>query len=338
MKKMRGARTVVFPSKSSRKKKNKSGGNKRSRDNGSQFGADALVYVTRFNKHNPVPLIYVTRFTASGYFYTTSGAGTGDYNWSFKLNSCYQPFFNVTTGITWGNLTPSTYNPAGFSQLLNATFYQSFVVYDTLMEVDITPQSVVDSVICTVTPSTTSGTPATVGAAMAHPFTKQQTFASGRVYKLGDYPLKIRMPPHKFLGIPFRNYLNDTSGNYVGAYDADPPNLYPVVVNIETGDNATLSNPLEVRVRMTYWVKIYALAFESLHTTLSRRILRSELTPPDGETKLDVGDDDDLVLHPGTWGDSVPSLPQSLGSLKITENPEIARMRETKPTESQCSV
>jgi hypothetical protein len=226
-------------------------------------GYQVIHYNPRANLHNPLPEQYFTKFTASGFCYTTFAAGSGDYNWGLKLNSIAAPFATMTTGLTWNNLTPSTYQVPGSGSLISNTMYTQWVVYRALFEIDVVPQSVADSCVATLTPSTALGLPSSVANAMTRPFTVTQRFASGRTYRLQDYPLKLKFSSWQLIGIPQFLYLNDVSGNYVGEVSSslptDPPVLQPVTLNIETGDNAILTSPLEISVRVTYWVKLYGL-------------------------------------------------------------------------------
>ncbi len=232
-------------------------------------GYQVLHYNPRANVHNPLPEQFFTKFTASGFCYTTFGAGSGDYNWSLKLNSLAAPFASMTSGVTWNNLTPATFECPGTASLLSATMYTSWTIYDALFEIDITPQSVADSVVCTLTPSAVAGTPSFLAAALSKPFTRTQRFVSGRTYRLQDYPLKLRFSAWQLLGVPKFLYMNDLSGNFVGQVSSglptDPPALYPVVINLETGDNANLVSALEISVRVTYWAKLYGLHTAALN-------------------------------------------------------------------------
>jgi len=225
-------------------------------------GFESLTFNPPVSMHNPLPQIYYTKFTASGSFYTASGAGTGDYNWSFKLNSINTPFSAVTSGVTWNGITPSTYQMPGVTSLFSPTMYTFFIVTNAQFEMDVTPQSVIDTVVTTLTPSIQAGFPASIATAMARPFTTTQRFASGRTYRQRDYPFKQRFSAWKLVGFSKGVYENDTSGNFVGVYSSslsDPPTNFPWVLNIETGDNSTLNVALEVSVRITYWVKCYGL-------------------------------------------------------------------------------
>jgi len=256
----------------------------RAKTNKGRNANDRLTFAPSLGQHLPMPAIYYTRFTASGSFYTGSGAATGDYNWSFNLNSIAKPFSSVTTGVTWNNLTPSTYECPGATSLLSATMYSTWVVYSAIFEIDVTPQSVTDSVVVTVTPSQTAGIPASVGVAAGRPFTRQATFASGRTYKQRDFPLFQRFSAWKLLGIPKYLYTNDTSGNFVGGVSSgvptNPPVNLPWVVNCETGDNAVLGFPLEVRVRVTYFVKLYGLESAALALVVEKPPRRQKQIVP----------------------------------------------------------
>jgi len=183
------------------------------------------------------------------------------------MNGLYQPFAGMTTGLTWGSITPATYVPTGYNVLFNASgyLYTQWIVTETLVELDITPQSVTDSVVASLTASTVANVPGTVGIALSKPFTKQMTFASGRVYKLGEYPFKYRIKTSEFLGIANMVYMNDTSGVFVGSIAENPTVSYPLVLNVETGDNSVLSQPLEIRIRQTFWVKCYGLSTETIN-------------------------------------------------------------------------
>jgi len=162
--------------------------------------------------------------------------------------------------------------------------YSTWVVYSAIFEIDVTPQSVTDSVVVTVTPSQSAGVPASVGVAAGRPFTRQMTFASGRTYKQRDFPLFQRFSAWKLLGIPKYLYTNDTSGNFVGGVSSgvptNPPVNLPWVVNCETGDNAVLGFPLEVRVRVTYFVKLYGLESAALALVVEKPPRRQKQIVP----------------------------------------------------------
>ncbi len=202
-----------------------------------------------------------TKFTASGFF--TVAAATTSLNIQFKMNSCYHPF-SASSAVTWNTITIATFQCPGFPTLCSTGVYPEFIVRKVLFEFDFIPQSVADSVIVAGTASGTVGSPATVAAALTHPWTKQMTFASGRQYRLGDYPFKHRISIPLYLGIPNLLYDNDTSGNFVGSSGGDPPANLPYTVNLATGDLVGLTAALEGRVRVTYFTMLRSLNNEAL--------------------------------------------------------------------------
>jgi len=264
---------VVRKKKAVRKQQTKTRGQPGRGGSGSKWQGRDQHVTLHFNPkrsyHLPLPLEFFTKFTASGSFYTGFGAGTGDYNWSFALNTLNTPFSAVTSGVTWNGISVSTFQCPGVTSLFSATMYADFVVYDATLELDIVPQSVADSVVATLTPSLVGGQPSSIGAALSRPFTKQQSFAAGRVYHPnGDYPFIQRMSVSKLQGLKRENILNDTSGNYVGTFSGgsfhNPPSNYPWVLNVETGDNSNLVSALEIRIRITYFTKCFGLQSQSL--------------------------------------------------------------------------
>ncbi len=213
--------------------------------------------------HSPLPMRLLTKFTASGYFSLASG--TAAYIFPIKLGSPRLPFASATaTGITWNNLVPASYNPPGFGILVGSNLYVQGFVRSVLIEFDAVPQTVQDSVVMTGTCSNQSAVPASVGAALTRPWTKQQGFASGRTYRLGDYSWRHRIQIHNFYGIPPLLYNNDQSGNWNFSPSTDPTLMTWYVFNMETGDAANLADAMECRIRITYDVLLRDLATESL--------------------------------------------------------------------------
>lgn len=207
----------------------------------------------------PFPMIYKTFLTGQGFCYTGSGAGTGDYLWSVPLNYSRFPFAGMTTGLTWNNLTPASYNCVGFSTLLNGNMYFNYSVEAATLFLDVNPQSVGDNVACTISPSTSSSIPGSVASALTLPWTKQLTAASGKTFRLGDFPLRAHYQVHELIGCTKSGYDNDLSQVYTATYNTSPSKPYYFVINIETGDNAILGSALEVKIKVVYHVKLWEL-------------------------------------------------------------------------------
>ncbi len=214
--------------------------------------------------HNPLPQRLLTTFTASGYFSLASG--TAAYGpLPIKLGSPRLPFAGAApTGVTWNNLTPATFQPPGFGVLMSSNIYVQGIVLSATIEFDACPQTVQDSMVVAGTPSNQNSTPASVGAALTRPWTKQQNFASGRNYVLGDYPWRQTINIPLFYGIPPLLYNNDQSGNWNFSPSSDPVLMTYYNLNFETGDAANLADAMECRIRVTYRVLLRDLATETL--------------------------------------------------------------------------
>jgi len=221
-----------------------------------------IIHVPR-GLHCPLPMRMLTTFTASGYFSLANA--TAAYILPFRLGTPRLPFSGAApTGVTWNNLTPASFQPPGFGILVLSNVYVQGIVISATVELDVVPQSVQDSVVVTGTPSNANNVPASVGAALTRPWTKQQNFASGRVNMLGDYPWRHHIPISKFFGIPPLLYNNDQSGTWNFSPSTDPAIGCFYVVNFETGDAANLALSIECRIRITYRVLLRDLATETL--------------------------------------------------------------------------
>lgn len=214
----------------------------------------------------PLPNMYFTKFIAAGAFYSGSGMGTGSNQFNYKLNSLYLPFANAGGSVTFlGGLNIATFQCPGYSNLLNANMYTKYLVLGTKFEFSAMPQSVADNVIVTASVSTTGGTPANVGTAVQKPWTRSLHISVGKeTGNKGDYPIKMYIPIHKYMGLPKILYQNDQSGQWMGTYNADATNTLEIVTNVSTGDGDVYSLPIEYRVRITYYVRLSSLNSEAM--------------------------------------------------------------------------
>jgi len=210
-----------------------------------------------------LPSRYMTKFTAVSYGFMSPGANSGDLRFNFEMNTPLLPFQNTVfvNGGTWtyNNITMATYQPPGFSTLLNANTYRSYRCLASSIEVEVDVQSVADSVTVAVTPSNSTAVPATVGAALSQRYTKSKTVISGN-----NRSVKHFMPIYKFEGVRKQAIEDDLSGNFTSAYNAVPGKLYYWIVNVETGDNAVLNSALIIRFKIVY----YTECFDQTNSTL----------------------------------------------------------------------
>lgn len=210
--------------------------------------------------HMPLPPRFRTKVIASGFFYTSSGGGSGDYNLTFDLNTCNSCFNFTNTGITWNTITVANYEPAGFSQLCNSTLYRQYRVLGSSITCDITPQSVVDTVSCSLLPSSDLNVPANLAVALAQPYSKSHNMAANRA----PATLRNYITQHKFLGVSRSAIQNDLSGNYNGSYSSGPVVPLYWKLLMETGDNQTLSAAVEVRIKIVYYLEFFGLTNPAL--------------------------------------------------------------------------
>jgi hypothetical protein len=63
----------------------------------------------------------------------------------------------------------------------------------------------------------------------------------------------------KFLGVRPQAIQDDLSFKYCGNYNSAPSTPLYWSVQVETGDNAILNSPLEVRIQMLYHVEFFNL-------------------------------------------------------------------------------
>lgn len=269
----------------------------------------------------PLPMIFRTRITASGFCYTGTGTGTGDHIWNLYFNQINQVFSGMVTGLTWNGITPGSYKPAGFDALFKAGMYESCLVEGVLVELDVVNQSIGDSVVVCVTPSSNVSTPATVAAALAQPFTKAMTFSSGRTYRQGDYSFSKYYSMAQYLGMPPYLFNNDISGFWTMTLtQPSPSNLYYLVLNVETGDDSTFVAPLEIRVRLSYDVKFFELTSGALQdpvhprVTMPHRIKSPLMAFPPGTFEEKIGDlslSERVIVGGGDQGDPYVAVPTS---------------------------
>jgi len=219
--------------------------------------ADKIVFLPPgVSKAFPMPGIYETRFSSSIFGYTSTSTGSGDYSWNFSMNNLYHPWnTSYTTGLTPSGVSFSTLAPAYFSTLCSSALYQNYRVLDCSIFIDLVPQSVLDSVTCSVVVTNNAGP--LVSSVMNQRGAKTMDFLSGRTPKSGG--LVARTSVAKFLGVSDRAIKDDLSYNYCGTYNSAPAKQLYWLVAIETADNSTLTQPVEVRIRLEWHVELFAL-------------------------------------------------------------------------------
>lgn len=221
----------------------------------------------------PFPSTYLTKMVSTVAGYTTSGVGSGTYHWFIKMNSIYQPFA-LASGLLNVTLLPAfstTSQPTGFNTLFpNASnLYTRFRVVGSKCDVQITPQSIQDSVEATLTPSTNSADPGNLMIAYGQRLTKSAEFNGYRETLVTNLVTGVKSKArslssyctmHQLYGVAKKAIDYDLSGQFTGTYTGDPPVTATWVINVNTGDNTVLNSPLEVKITMVYYVLCYGLS------------------------------------------------------------------------------
>ncbi len=172
------------------------------------------------------------------------------------------------SGITpnGSGISFSTLQPVGFTTWCNANFYRAYRVLKAGISIIVTPQSVTDSVVVAIAPSTNVGDVAHI---LGQKYAVEATHASGR--PTGVKGCNIMLPIHKILGVTAAAIRDDISYTYCGTYNTKPVDTLGWACAIETGDNAVLSLPLEVRIELFFYVELFGLTGLTQPITLRNR-------------------------------------------------------------------
>lgn len=224
------------------------------------FASNNIVsYISRMQL--PFPPRYRCKLTTAFYGYIATGASAAN-NWSAKLNSAYLPF----NGGGWTNSAPAiaTNVPTGYPSLLNTLLYQSARVYSSRITVEFLPQNLLDTIICTITPSDGNVVPSSVALALEQPYTKQLMMSSSKMNSKNGSALSNSISQHKFVGVRHQAIEDDLSGEYIQQWDSDPARLMFWVVNTVAPDGAVLTAPLEYRVKITHYLECFNFTSSAL--------------------------------------------------------------------------
>jgi len=224
---------------------------------------DVITFMPKETR-NMFPPRWRTKCVAQAYGSTSVGMGSGDYVWTFSHNNPIQPFNYTNTGLTLNNITKATYMPAGLTSLFNLNIYQFGRVYASAIELECNPQSIQDSVTAVITPNYNQGQPSTVAAGLAQPYGKEMVFSSSR--SSGNSKalnvLKHYFTVPKLIGCTSQALQSDLTSSLTFGIASGPVYNFPGLstlwaVNIETGDNTVLNDPLEVRIKITYYLELW---------------------------------------------------------------------------------
>lgn len=219
---------------------------------GNHGSGDLVIYNS--NKLLPFAPRYRCKMTTSIFGNVVAGSAAGLYY--CNLNSPYLPF----SGGGWpaASSTITTLQPAGFSSICNANLYREFRCLGSKITVEFLPQALTDTIEVALTPvNSVAVAPATTAIAMQQPYTKSGFMSSSKQNGKGTSALKSYSNMYQLLGVSRAAIENDLSGNYIGAYNADPTITAQWVVNWATPDAVNLAANCEYRVSLTHYVEFF---------------------------------------------------------------------------------
>jgi hypothetical protein len=217
--------------------------------------ANQSVISYRAPRQMPYAPRYQTKFTCG--IYGSVNAGTVAAQYYTSMNSVFTPLGGASG---WPNPSQPlvTLMPTGLTALLNANLYTRFRVHASKISIEFLPQALADTLEVTVTPSDNQTIPATAAAAISQPYTKSLFMSSSKMNSKNGSFISNYMTIHKFFGVRKRAIDDDLSLQFTGTYLVDPAKQLFWVVNIATPDGAVTVTPVEYRLKMTYYVELYA--------------------------------------------------------------------------------
>lgn len=213
------------------------------------------------NSMLPLPPRYRCKLHSAIIAYEAAGVASGHY--SIRLNGAYLPWDTAGTDLPNANPAVATTNFAGYTQLCNLNTYARCRVFGSKITVEMMPQSILDGVILTITPSDSVSAPATSAIAQAQPFTKTCTVYSGK----GKTSLTNYCSQSKLLGVSSRAIQDDLSGNFAHLYNTAPAVPLYWNINWAVPDTVVSAQPMEMRVRLTHYVEFYSLQNDTIVQT-----------------------------------------------------------------------
>lgn len=213
---------------------------------------------------SPYPPQFNTKFHTS--IYGSFPAGLINANLQILLNSCVTPFDFSTTPFPGARPAPVTLHPTGFQSLCNGNLYTSYRVTGMKVKIDLMPEALSDTVICTLTPALRQGLPPTAEQAMTQPFTKKGLFSSSkddRNSKQGS-SITLFFRLHEFLGINKMILDNDISGQFNSPFNTAPTRSIWCTLNLATPDGLATARPVSYRIDMVQYVDLYDVANANL--------------------------------------------------------------------------
>lgn len=210
-------------------------------------------------QQRPFPTVFQTKFKTCVQGFIKSGIGLANATLNLKMNSPFLPMYEgVSTGLTNGTYygsvspAPSTLYPGGYSSLANANLYTKYRVIGCKILMRFVNQSLSDNgFIVTITPTLVTS-PSSSGVALEQPWTKKILCSQGKQNVISNY-----VTQHQIIGCKKRALEFDLSGQYEGAYNADPTKAIDWVVCFAGLDGASTVGVIPFELELTHYTKLW---------------------------------------------------------------------------------
>lgn len=226
--------------------------------------SERLTYMMGRQTALPFPPRYKTKLTFSVYGILEAGDldGIGEGRCWVNLNSPYHPIENTSWGplgsgpFTLPTVSHATIQPAAFSQICNATLYQSFRCYGSSIKITLTPKQTADNIELAITPSNQTGAPIAVATAMARPYSKRALMQVGK----GKLGVNNYMSTNRLLGVTKSAIQNDLSGQFIGTFGTNPASQQYWIINVAKPNTTDSDADMDFEMTVTYYVEFFDLA------------------------------------------------------------------------------
>lgn len=190
----------------------------------------------------PFPSRFRTKLNTSFIGYHNSGSLAASLTTFCSWNSLAAPF--SAGGWTNPAVTLATLIPVMSTYFLSTNFFISYRVLRARLSIRYSLQNVADTLLMTITASTSATTPASTSLAIDQPYTTKLMMGHG-------YRNTIRTPwisVERFLGCPKKAIEYDLSYKYCGTVSLPPADQLYFTCNVESPDGTALvtSVPYEV--------------------------------------------------------------------------------------------
>jgi len=212
----------------------------------------------------PYPAKYTTKFHSSifGYF----PAGLTDTQHSVLLNGCNDMWDLVPPLFPNARPTLLGLKPTGFTVMCNGNLYHRYRVNAMKMTINLLPEALGDSVLCTMTPTLRPGLPTTTEQALTQPFTKSGYFNSSKEdhNSKGGARVVSYFKMYEFLGIKKAFYDNDISGQFDSNFNVDPVKPIWMTINISGSDGTATTRQMGYRVDIVQYVDLFENSYANI--------------------------------------------------------------------------